>query len=151
MRNAFLALAVIAGVTMAAAPARAHEDAGANPQKAANGGQLRVAGPYHLELVLAKDAVDGKESPLLVYVTDHGGKKVPTAGASGTATLLSGKLKASAVLKPDGENRLQGVANYVASADIKVVVAVTLPGKQPEQARFTPLAVAADGHTEHSH
>lgn len=149
MKSVLLAVALMAGT--AAAPALAHDDATLNAQKAANGGQLRMAGPFHYELVVAKDARDGKESPVVVYVTDHDGKKLPTAGASGNATLLSGKLKASAALKPDGDNKLKGVATYAASADMKVVVAVTMPGKQPEQARFTPLAVAQDGHSDHKH
>lgn len=151
MKSVLLAVAIVAGTTMAVTPAWAHDDATLSAQKAANGGQLRMAGPYHYELVVARDARAGKESPVVVYVTDHAGKKMPTAGASGNATILSGKLKASAALKPDGDNRLKGVATYVASADTKVVVAVTMPGKPPEQARFTPLAVAQDGHADHQH
>lgn len=160
MKAALLVGAIVAGMTIAGAPAFAHGDATLNAKKTPNGGQLRQAGPYHYELVVVKDATDTKENAVVVYVTDHDGKKVPTAGASGTATLLAGKLKASAALKPDGENRLKGLAKYAASSDMKVLVAVTLPGKQPEQARFTPLAAAAaeakvaaaaDGHTDHKH
>jgi hypothetical protein len=35
---------------------------------------------------------------------------------------------------------LKGVANYASTPDTKVVLSITLPGKAPEQARFTPFA-----------
>ena len=51
--------------------------------------------------------------------------------------------------------RFEGSTDYVATPDLKAVVTITLPGKAPEQARFTPLAVpmqsAQDGHSGHSH
>ena len=144
-------LAVLAGLTFAAGAALAHDDAYLDTQKAPNGGQLRQAGPYHYELVLAKDSKEAKENPIVVYVTDHAGQKIPTAGAAGTATILAGKLKAAATLKPDGDNRMKGVAKYASTPDMKAVVSITLAGKQPEQARFTPLAVAKDTHTDHTH
>ncbi|MDT3736811.1 MAG: hypothetical protein ROZ00_11340 [Denitratisoma sp.] len=138
-------------LTFAAGAALAHDDAYLDTQKAPNSGQLRMAGPYHYELVLAKNATAAQENPVVVYVTDHAGAKISTAGASGSATILAGKLKATATLKPEGENMLKGFAKYASSPDTKVVVSVTLAGKQAEQARFTPLAVAKDGHTDHKH
>ena len=88
---------------------------------------------------------------MVVYVTDHAGTKAPTNGASGTATLLAGKTKATATLVPDGDNRLKGIANYASAPDMKVVVSIAFPGKAAEQARFTPLAAAKDGHADHKH
>ena len=35
--------------------------------------------------------------------------------------------------------------------DMKVIVSITMAGKTAEQARFTPLAVASEKHTEHTH
>lgn len=127
----------------------AHDDATLDTIKAPNGGQLRMAGIYHFELVLVKNSREVKENPVLVFVTDHAGAKIATAGASGTATLLAGKLKASVTLVSDGDNRLKGVAKYASSADMKAVVAITMAGKQAEQARFTPMVVATDEHANH--
>ena len=149
--NRMTSIAVLAGLTFAAGAALAHDDAYLDTQKAPNGGQLRMAGPYHYELVLVKDAKEARENPVVVYVTDHAGQRIPTAGAAGTATILAGKLKAAATLKPDGDNRMKGVAKYASTPDTKAVVSITLAGKQPEQARFTPLAVAKDTHTDHKH
>lgn len=141
-------------LAVSATPALAHDDATLDAMKSANGGQLRMAGIYHFELLVAKDAKADQDKPVLVYVTDHAGKKIATAGATGTATLLAGKQKASVTLKPDGDNRLKGVARYAATPDLKVVLAITLSGQPPEQARFTPLKAeiaVLEGHAEHQH
>lgn len=131
---------ILAAAVIASPLALAHDDAYLDTQKAPNGGQMRMAGPYHYELVIAKDGAAGKDSPVIVYVTDHATNKIPTAGASGSATILAGKQKTAIALRPDGDNRLKGLGKYTSSTDMKVVVSVTLAGKQPEQARFTPLA-----------
>ena len=139
MKTTLLVSALIAGAVLAPAPVRAHDDKTVDAVKAPNGGQLRMAGVYHYELVTARDADDTKENPVLVYVTDHADAKVPTAGASGSATILAGKGKAVVALVPDGENRMKGSGRYLASPEMKVVVSITLPGKPAAQARFTPM------------
>lgn len=145
MKKTHLAsLAVLAGLTFAAGAVPAHDDAWLDRQQAPHGGQLRLAGPYHFELVVAKDSREVKENPLVVYITDHADRKIPTAGATGRATILSGKLRSTVTLQPDGDNRMKGTAKYASLPDMKVVVSITLAGGQPEQARFTPLAVAQD-------
>lgn len=131
--------------------ALAHNDEHFDSTKAPNGGQLRMAGTHHYELVVAKDSKEAQDKPVLVYVTDHAGAKVPTSGASGAATILAGKAKATVALVPDGDNRLKGVGKYASTPDMKAVVSVTLAGKATEQARFTPLAAAPDGHAGHRH
>ena len=144
-----------AALTLAGSSAFAHSDEFLDTQKTPNGGQQRMAGVYHFELVVAKDSKEARDNPVVVYVTDHANAKIPTVGAGGTATILAGKQKASVKLLPDGDNRLKGVAKYASTPDMKVVVSITLPGKPAEQARFTPLAaplaVAKDGHTDHKH
>lgn len=144
----------------AGSSAFAHSDEYLDTQKTPNGGQQRMAGIYHFELVVAKDSKEARDNPVIVYVTDHANAKIPTVGAGGTATILANKQKASVTLVPDGGNRLKGVGKYASTPDMKVVVSVTVAGKAPEQARFTPLAPMApaapaaptkDGHTDHKH
>ncbi len=133
--------------------ALAHSDEYLDTQQTPNGGQLRMAGMYHFELVVAKDSKEAKDNPVVVYVTDHAGTKVPTTGAKGTVTILAGKAKATVSLAPDGDNRMKGSGTYAPTPDMKAVVSVTLPGKAAEQARFTPFAktavMAQEGHSEH--
>ncbi len=145
-------IAAAAGLfALSGGTALAHTDEYLDTQQAPNGGQLRMAGVYHFELVVAKDSKEAKDNPVVVYVTDHAGTKVPTAGAKGTVTILSGKAKATVNLAPDGDNRLKGSGTYASTPDMKAVVSVTLAGKAAEQARFTPLAATKEGHAEHKH
>ena len=138
MKKTNLITPLVAALLLGAGGALAHDDAYLDSVAAPNGGQLRMAGPYHYELVLAKEGGESQERPILVYVTDHAGQAISTAGASGTATLLSSQGKVTASLAPDGDNRMKGVASYAAKAGMKAVVGIVLAGKGPEQARFTP-------------
>lgn len=138
-KNWSLSLCAVALVLATGGVARAHDDAYLDTQKAPHGGQLRMAGAQHLELVLVKDSPTARDNPVYVYVTDHAGQALPTQGATGSITLLSGKNKVTAALQPDGENRLKGVARYGSTPGIKAVVSVKLKGQAAEQARFTPF------------
>jgi hypothetical protein len=129
IRPAFL----LAALLFAATPVFAHDDATLDAATAPHGGQLRMAGIHHFELI-----VDAKTGSLLVYVTDHAGSKTAVAGATGSATLLSGSIKTALELKPDGDNRMKGVGTYSAAPGVKVIVSITLPGQAAAQARFTP-------------
>ncbi len=149
--KAMIPVATLLAALFTGSAAFAHSDEYLDTQKAPNGGQLRMAGAYHFELVVAKDSKEAKDNPVTVYVTDHAGAKVPTVGAGGTVTILAGKAKSTVSLAPDGDNRLKGVGKYASTADMKAVVSVTVAGKAAEQARFTPLAVVMDEHAEHKH
>ncbi len=142
----------VAGLMIGSDWAYAHgNEVHADADKAANGGQVQVAGANHFELVVAKDSKEPRENPVLVYVTDGTGKKMATSGATGTATLLVGKDKTVVTLAPDGDNRMMGAGKYASAAGLKAVVSITLAGKPAGQARFTPLAAVMDEHTGHKH
>ncbi|MDT3678484.1 MAG: hypothetical protein ROZ64_06580 [Burkholderiaceae bacterium] len=130
-------------LALCASPAFAHDDAYLATQKAPNGGQLRMAGPYHYELVAGDSASTNAAGRLLVYVTDHAGAPMPTQGAQGVAHVLAGKERASVPLAPDGANRMKGAGAYPWTSDAKVVVSITMPGAKPEQARFAAEPTAA--------
>ncbi len=137
-------------LTLASPSIRAHGDTPDTP-KARHGGQVRVAGVNNFELVVAKVRTDAKENPIVVFVTDRAGTNVLTVGATGTATILAGKTKATVTLVPDGDNRLKGTANVASTVDMKVVVSIALAGKASGQARFTPLVIEKDDNAGHKH
>jgi len=110
----------------------AHSDEYLDTQTAPHGGQLRMTGAYHYELVV-------KQNEVTVYLTDHAGTKIPSTGASGTATVLSGKSNATVKLAPAADNVMKGAAKFDLAQDMKVVVSITLPGQAAQQARFTPM------------
>lgn len=136
----YLKLPLLAAALIFSQGAFAHTDEYLDTVAAPHGGQLRMAGMYHYELVV-------KANEVTVYLTDHAGANVAAKGASGTATVLSGKDKASVKLQPAGDNMLKGAGKFSLAPDMKVVVSITLPGQAAEQARFTPLkkAKAAGG------
>lgn len=142
-------IALVLSLLAGAASVHAHDDAYLDTMVAPNGGQLRMAGMYHFELVVDKNRPEVADKPVVVYITDHAGQKVPTAGATGTATLLAGKAKTIVPLQPDGDNRLKGIGRYATTSDLKAVVSVTTKGQATETARFTPLARTQDGHMGH--
>lgn len=137
--------AVLAAVVLAVSPlARAHTDEHLATMKAPHEGQLRMAGPFHLELVVARDdAQDGKR-PLTVYVTDHGGAPVSTAGASGKAILLAGGRTLALDLVPAGNNALRAMAVYASTPDLKAVVSVRMANGVEAGTRFAPVAAGPE-------
>ena len=134
----------VAAVTLSSFGALAHDDATLDATASPNGGQVRMAGAWHYELVVAPaGAKAAAAAPVVVYVSDHASVKVSTAGATGSVTILAGGKKATIALQPDGDNRMKGSGAYVSTPDMKAVVSIALPGQAAQQARFTPLAVAA--------
>ncbi len=150
LRKSLLPVGALAGL-LAGGAAYAHSNEYLDTQSAPHGGQLRMAGVYHFELVVGKEGKLVRSKPVVVYVTDHAGTSVSTAGASGTATVLAGKTKTTVKLVSDGGNALKGSGSFASTPDMKVVVFVALAGKSAEQARFTSMASkAAVEDAEHS-
>lgn len=144
--------------------AMAHDDATLDTMNAPNGGQLRMVGAYHLELVLAKNNKI-QESPISLYLTDHAGNKKAAQGASATATIMTGKNKAVVSLVPSADNQLSGVGKYAYSPKTKVAVTIRFADNSQGQTVFTPATANAkpskqsheahqsehDGHQHHHH
>lgn len=148
-----LITALLAATLTFAGQALAHSDEYLDTIVTPHGGQMRMAGIHHYELVVKAGAIS-------VYLTDHADQPVATTGASGSATVLVGRNRSNIDLKPAGENRLSGKGEFVMDASMRVVLNIALPGQQPGQARFTPLAprnimpAAADhshGNDDHHH
>jgi len=149
-RTLIFPLTLVAALLSVGNGAFGHDDATLDKLAGPNGGQMRMAGAYHFELVVARDSRQARDNPVSVYLSDHDGKKVAAAGASGTATILAEKTKITVPLVPAGDNRLTGIGKYASDPQMKVVVSITLADRKTEQARFTPLTMAAaDGHGDH--
>jgi hypothetical protein len=115
----------------------AHSDAHFDQRASPHGGQVRMAGPYHLELVLGKNEVT-------LYLTDHGDNPVDAAGGSGKAIITTGRRKRSTVVLDYAEgNTLKGTGEFTATSSTSVTVIVKLPGQEPQQAQFKPVRKAS--------
>ena len=153
LNRGFKTLVVAAGLLSTAA--FAHTDEYLDTVVGPNGGQLRMAGAYHFELVLAKDAKAGAPSAVKLYLLDHGNNPQPAKDAKATVLIVSGKTKAKTELTPQGDNLLAGSAAYTAAEDLKAVVNISIKtehGEVTEQAMFTPFKpVPAKAEAEHEH
>jgi uncharacterized protein YdbL (DUF1318 family) len=73
---------------------------------------------------------------LMLYLSDHQGQAINSAGAVAEVTLLSASAKQVLALLPAGDNALMAKEAYSAPAGSKALVKVTLPGQAAEQFRF---------------
>lgn len=115
-------------------PVRAHTDASLDAMPSPHGGQVRAAGPYHLELV-------AKDGELVLHVTDHAWKEIHTDGGEGKATVQQGKAreKITVKLEPSQQNMLIGNGEFQVNPETVIVVFVKLPKQEAYGAKFTPL------------
>lgn len=118
----------LAAIVVASGLAIAHDEH-AHDHDPKHGGILVHSGDHHLELV----AEDGA---LRLYVTDEHGKPETIEGAKATATVLSDGKTEAVTLAPAGENVLEGTGSFTAAKGTTVVVTLTLPDHEAEQARF---------------
>ncbi|MBM4138984.1 MAG: hypothetical protein FJ244_05835 [Nitrospira sp.] len=115
----------------------AHTDEYFEAVRAPHGGQLRMTGPFHLELV----AQDGQ---LMVYVTDHADNKISVEGGLTKATIETGPTKTQVYLHPVGDNVFKGSGAFALTPNTVVIVFMKLPNQDGYAARFIPLKPKSD-------
>jgi hypothetical protein len=136
MTNTMIALALSATLAMTPS-AWAHTDEFFESVEAPHGGQLRMTGPFHLELV-------AKEGELTVYVTDHADTKISVDGGLAKATVETGQTRTQVHLHPVGDNMLKGSGIFSLMPNTVVIVFMKLPNHDAHSARFMPLKPKAD-------
>ena len=134
-----MATVLISAALAVSLPAGAHTEEYFDSINAPHGGQMRMAGPYHLELV-------AKEKEIVLYVMDHSDQKISTEGGIAKATIQIGKAKSktSIKLEPAGENTLKGTGDFAVTPQSLIVVFLKLPEHEAYSARFTPLKPKAN-------
>lgn len=118
-----LLMALTAALAAASFNAHAHGDA-----KPMHGGVVQVASDLHFELVAGGNGA-------AVYVVDHD-KPADTAKMSGKLTVLNGKEKSEAELKPAGNNKLEA-ANIKLAPGAKAVASISGAKGKVITVRFT--------------
>jgi hypothetical protein len=153
-----LATVVIAATLAVSLPAAAHTEEYFDSVPAPHGGQVRMAGPYHLELVT-------KDKEILLYVADHSDSKINTGGGVGKVSIQIGKGKPENSIKllPVGDNILKGTGDFTLTPDTTIIAFIKLPDQEAQSVRFTPLKSKAKaakkteekkpaaGNTGHNH
>jgi hypothetical protein len=132
--NKSIIAAVLAAPLIMFQPAWAHTDEQLDTMSSPHGGQVRAAGPYHLELV-------AKDGELVLHVTDHAGQEIHTDGGEGKARIQQDKTgsKITVELEPSQQNMLKGSGEFQINPETVIVVFVKLPEQDAYAARFTPL------------
>ncbi len=116
-------------------PAWSHTDEYFDSVNAPHGGQVRMAGPYHLEVV-------AKNKEIVLYVTDHADRKINVNGGISDAIFKTGKTKTSVKLEPACDNTFKGAGDFLVTPETEIVVFIKLPEQDAQAASFTPLKPA---------
>ena len=132
--NRSMSAAVLLATLILAQPVWAHTDESLDAMSSPHGGQVRAAGPYHLELVV-------KDGELVLHVTDHVDHEINTLGGEGKANIQQGKTgrKITVKLEPSQNNMFTGSGEFQIDPNTVIVVFVKLPEQDAYAARFTPL------------
>lgn len=149
MRKQIITLALLSAMLMISPQfAWAHADEYLVTVETGHGGQLRAAGPFHLELV-------AKDGELTLYITDHGDIPIPVLGGQGKANIQvsKGGERKAVTLEPENGNIMRGRGEFKITPETSIVVFIAIPGYEAQGARFTPLAPKGDkGNTSgHDH
>ena len=132
--NKSIIAAALAATLIIFQPVWAHTDEQLDTMSSAHGGQVRAAGPYHLELVV-------KDGELVLHVTDHADNEIKTIGGEGKASIQLDKAgrKITVKLEPSQNYMFTGSGEFQINPETVIVVFVKLPEKDAYAARFTPL------------
>jgi len=132
--KASIIAAALAAPLILLQPVWAHTDASLDAMSSPHGGQVRAAGPYHLELV-------AKDGELVLHVTDHAGQEIKTDGGEGKANIQQDKAgsKITVKLEPSSQNMFTGRGEFRINPETVIVIFVKLPEQDAYGARFTPL------------
>ena len=132
--KASIIAAVLAAPLILLQPVWAHTDESLDAMLSPHGGQVRAAGPYHLELV-------AKNGQLVLHVTDHAGQEIKTDGGEGKANIQQDKAgsKITVKLEPSSQNMFTGSGEFRINPETVIVIFVKLPEQDAYGARFTPL------------
>ena len=132
--KASIIAAVLAAPLIIFQPAWAHTDDSLDAMASPHGGQVRAAGPYHLELI-------AKDGELVLHVTDHAWQEIKTDGGESKANIQQGKAgsKVTIKLEPSQQNMLMGTGEFQVNPETVIVVFVKLPEQEAYGAKFTPL------------
>ncbi len=151
--HTLIGAAVFLAALILSPPVWAHTDESLDAMPSPHGGQVRAAGPYHLELV-------AKDGELLLYVTDHLNNEISTIGGEGKASIQRGKggSRITVKLEPSQNNMLTGSGEFQIDPKTVIVAFIKLPEQDAYAARFAPLKPKSvgtgkkvgDGH-EHGH
>ena len=97
--------------------------------RSAHGGDVRLAGPFWLELVVAKGS-------LTLYVSNRSGAPIDASTGKGTAVIHTDGKSTRVELKPGGGNKLAGKGRVKVKRTTVIFVTAALRGEKAHRAVF---------------
>jgi hypothetical protein len=130
-----LAISAVPATALLAWPAgeaRAHTDDTLAKRKTPNGGQMKMAGPYHVEFLV-------RGTDVKVFLFDHGDQPLDVSKAKVSVQLLAGSERVNLDLAAAGKpaNEARGQLAKPLKGDVKAVVRVQGADGAAEQVRYS--------------
>ena len=141
-RRALCTMVLALAIGLAAPLSHAHSDAHFDALAAPHGGRMRMAGPFHLELVVDADRI-------VLYVTDHA--EQPQASRDGEAAVRFPAQGVRVALTASGDNTFSAPVPPGIAASGAAIVLVKLPGIEAQSARFKARAAASAAPSAAAH
>jgi hypothetical protein len=129
---------IMIALGLPAADAYSHDAAMLDSIPSAHGGVVRMAGPYHIELVLEPSS----SKPLRqvrIYLQNHAFVGMPSKGLTGAVTLTFYTVSVAIPLIPDGPESLGGSGSFLDDPALKMIVSLTDKDGQVFSATFSPF------------
>jgi hypothetical protein len=137
--HAIIATTLLLGVTVA--PVHAHDPATLDSLPSVHGGQVRMAGPFHIELVILGRAAAQTERLVLVYLQNHMFEDVSSNGLKGIVRFLDGQRVTTVSLSPIEANGFSGRGAIEINPSVTAEISITDKDGQVWSATYSPFAV----------
>jgi len=134
----FVSLLIATMALLSTAPS-AHDATALDSMPSAHGGQVRMAGPFHVELVFEK-APPGDTRSVHVFLQNHLFADVASAGITGIVRFNEGRQTTEIPLNPDGFNSLRGRGRNASRSMVRAVVVLTAKDGEQWSATFAPAS-----------
>jgi hypothetical protein len=141
--HAVVATMLLLGMPLA--PVHAHDPAALDSLPSVHGGQVRMAGPFHVELVILGREAAQRDRLVLVYLQDHMFEDVSSDGLKGIARFLDGQRVATVSLIPIEANGFSGRGAFDISPSVTAEISITDKDGEVWSATYTPFAVKVPG------
>jgi hypothetical protein len=137
--HAVVATMLLLGMTLA--PVHAHDPAALDSLPSVHGGQVRMAGPFHVELVILGREAAQTDRLVLVYLQDHMFEDVSSDGLKGIARFLDGQRVTTVSLIPIEANGFSGRGAFDINPSVTAEISITDKDGEAWSATYTPFAV----------
>jgi len=125
-------------LSLSSLPLAGHDATMLDAMPSKHGGRVRMAGPFHVELVLSNTPPSSKSAPIWVYLQNHSFEDVSAKALAVTIDFIDGTRTTSAVLQQKGFNLFFGSGVYKITPTLQVNVQLK-SGAGAFTAEFNPF------------